>query len=162
MATREYKQPTYAAPFVKAKTNRVTYFGNPMIDNMMTALVAVTAEVWSTRRRMKVLESLLEAKGVTSEMVEAFLPSEKQTAEWAADRMTLHPIKTFTQGVKLPSFWQQSWKAAVIYCPQAANPGEAHQRRCAEKLGASWHVIDTGHYPMLTTPDELARIIISG
>jgi hypothetical protein len=87
---------------------------------------------------------------------------ERGLAEWAADRMTLHPINTFTQPVKLPSFWQQSWKAAVIYCPQAQNPGEAHQRRCAEKLNASWHVIDTGHYPMLTTPDELARIIISG
>ena len=91
-----------------------------------------------------------------------FLGMERGLAEWAADRMTLHPIKTFTQPVKLPSFWQQSWQASVIYCPQAANPGEAHQRRCAEKLGARWHVIDTGHYPMLTMPDELARIIISG
>jgi pimeloyl-ACP methyl ester carboxylesterase len=91
-----------------------------------------------------------------------FVGMDKGLAEWAADRMTLHPINTFTQPVKLPSFWQQSWNASVIYCPQAANPGEAHQRRCAEKLNARWHVIDTGHYPMLTTPDELARIIISG
>jgi len=91
-----------------------------------------------------------------------FLGMDKGLAEWAADRISLHPINTFTQPVKLPSFWQQSWQASVIYCPQAANPGEAHQRRCADKLGARWHVIDTGHYPMLTTPDELARIIISG
>ena len=86
MATREYKRPTHAVPFVKHKTEDVTYFGNPVIDNMMTALVAVTAEVWSTRRRMKVLESLLETKGVTPAMVEAYMRSEKQTAEWSADR----------------------------------------------------------------------------
>jgi hypothetical protein len=86
MATRTYKRETHTVPFVKARTDRATYFGNPVIDNMMTALVAVTAEVWSTRRRMKTLEALLETKGVTPEMVETFMPSEKQTAEWATDR----------------------------------------------------------------------------
>ena len=39
-------------------------------------------------------------------------------------------------------------------------PGEAHIRRAADKLKARWHVIDTGHYPMLSTPDALARIIV--
>ena len=65
----------------------------------------------------------------------------------------------FEQPVELPTFWQQSWDATVIYCPQAQNPGEAHQRRCADRLGARWEVIDTGHYPMLSTPDELARVL---
>ena len=50
----------------------------------------------------------------------------------------------------------------MIYCPQAQNPGRPHQERCAQKLGARWHEIDTGHYPMLTTPDELARLIAEG
>lgn len=86
MADRDYKQPTHTVPFVKHKTDDVTYFGNPVIDNMMTALVAVTAEVWSTRRRMKVLETLLESKGISSAMVEAFMPNEQQTKEWTEDR----------------------------------------------------------------------------
>jgi pimeloyl-ACP methyl ester carboxylesterase len=42
------------------------------------------------------------------------------------------------------------------------NPGEAHIRRAADKLEARWHVIETGHYPMLSTPDELTRIILNG
>ena len=42
------------------------------------------------------------------------------------------------------------------------DPAVAHQKRAAERLNASWHEIDTGHYPMLSTPDELARLIISG
>jgi len=33
----------------------------------------------------------------------------------------------------------------------------AHPSR-GDKLEARWHVIDTGHYPMLSTPDELTRI----
>ncbi len=91
-----------------------------------------------------------------------FAGMDRRIAEWAADRLTLHPRLVFEQPVKLARFWEQKWNASVIWCPQAQNPGEAHQRRCAEKLGARFHIIDTGHYPMLTTPDELARIIVSG
>ncbi len=82
--------------------------------------------------------------------------------EWAADRITLHPEATYSKPVKLERFWDQPWNADVLYCSRAPNPGEAHIRRAADKLGARWHVIDTGHYPMLSTPDELTRIILGG
>jgi pimeloyl-ACP methyl ester carboxylesterase len=87
---------------------------------------------------------------------------EPRIAAWAADRFGLHPIACFMQPVVLPTFWDQKWDVDVVYCPQALNPGEAHQRRCAEKLGARWHVIDTGHYPMLSKPDELINILVKG
>jgi pimeloyl-ACP methyl ester carboxylesterase len=82
--------------------------------------------------------------------------------EWAADRVTLHPEAVFTRPVQLPRFWGQSWRADVLYCSRAPNPGEAHIRRTADKLKARWHVIDTGHYPMLSTPDALTDIILAG
>lgn len=82
--------------------------------------------------------------------------------EWAADRITLHPEAVFTRPVQLDRFWDQPWDASVLYCSRAPNPGEAHIRRAADRLKARWHVIDTGHYPMLSTPDELARIILEG
>lgn len=91
-----------------------------------------------------------------------FAGMDSRLAEWAADRITLHPLKVYTQPVKLPTFWSQAWNASVVYCTRAQNPGEAHQRRCAERLGARWHALDTGHYPMLSAPDELASIILSG
>jgi pimeloyl-ACP methyl ester carboxylesterase len=81
--------------------------------------------------------------------------------DWAADRVTLHPAAAYNQPVKLARFWDQKWDADVLYCSRAPNPGEAHIRRAADKLGARWHVIDTGHYPMLSTPDELTRIILN-
>jgi hypothetical protein len=80
--------------------------------------------------------------------------------EWAADRVTLHPAAVYTQPVKLAAFWDQPWDADVLYCSGAPNPGEAHIRRAADRLKARWHVIDTGHYPMLSTPDALTRIIL--
>jgi len=81
--------------------------------------------------------------------------------EWAADRVTLHPAAVYNQPVKLERFWHQPWDADVLYCSRAPNPGEAHIRRAADKLEARWHVIETGHYPMLSTPDELTRIILN-
>ena len=82
--------------------------------------------------------------------------------EWAADRITLHPIACFTEAVKLPKFWDQKWDASVLYCSGAPNPGEPHIKRSADKLKAKYHVIKTGHYPMLSTPDELTKIIVEG
>jgi pimeloyl-ACP methyl ester carboxylesterase len=82
--------------------------------------------------------------------------------DWAADRVTLHPAAVFHAPVKLPRFWDMRWNASVLYCSGAPNPGEAHIRRSADKLGARWHVLDTDHYPMLSQPDSLARIIANG
>ncbi len=87
---------------------------------------------------------------------------EPELAQWAADRFGLHPVAAFNSPVVLESFWEQAWDTCVIWCRQAPNPGEAHQRRCAEALGARWHELDTGHYPMLSTPDELTRLILEG
>jgi pimeloyl-ACP methyl ester carboxylesterase len=81
---------------------------------------------------------------------------------WTLQRYTPHPVAAMNDPVKLASFWQQSWKASVIWCRQAPNPGEAHQRRAAQKLGAAWYELDAGHYPMLTAADETARLIVAG
>ena len=90
------------------------------------------------------------------------LDMDEGLAEWAADRSTLHPIAAFNQPVVLEKFCDQDWDASVVFCRQAGKPGEAHQRRTAEALGARWHELDTGHYPMLSMPDALTRLILEG
>ena len=50
----------------------------------------------------------------------------------------------------------------MIWCKRAQNPGEAHQRRAADKLDAGWHELDTGHYPMLSMPEELTELLTKG
>lgn len=91
-----------------------------------------------------------------------FVDLEPDLRNWVVDRITLHPAAVFTRPVELETFWGQAWDADVVYCSGAVNPGEAHQRRCAETVNGRWHQIDTGHYPMLSTPDELTRIIVGG
>jgi pimeloyl-ACP methyl ester carboxylesterase len=89
-----------------------------------------------------------------------FASLDEATKAWALERYTPHPVAAMRDKVKLPSFWQQKWSAAVIWCSQAVNPGQAHQRRAADRLGAQWHEPDTGHYPMVTAADELSRLIV--
>jgi pimeloyl-ACP methyl ester carboxylesterase len=62
--------------------------------------------------------------------------------------------------VALKSFWSQAWSAMVIRCRRSPNPPEAHQRRTAERLAARYIELDTGHYPMLSAPDALARLLL--
>ena len=119
------------------------------LRDIVTRPSPINTEVATGRPRDETLGNLL-------------LDLEPETAAWAADRFVLHPIAAFTQPVVLESFWGQRWNASVIWCRQAENPGEAHQRRSAEALDARWHELDTGHYPMLSTPDALTRLIVEG
>lgn len=91
-----------------------------------------------------------------------FADLDPETRGWALDRYTPHPVGCSMTPVQLTDFWQQSWNATVIWCRQAENPGEAHQRRAAARLKAKWLELDTGHYPMLSMPDELTAMLLRG
>jgi pimeloyl-ACP methyl ester carboxylesterase len=88
-----------------------------------------------------------------------FADLDPATRAWALERYTMHPIGISESPVKIERFWSMPWQARVIWCRQAVNPGEAHQRRTADKLGAAWHELDTGHYPMLSMPAELTALL---
>ena len=80
---------------------------------------------------------------------------------WALARYTPHPVAALEAPVELGSFWTQAWPTTVIRCRRATNPPEAHQRRTAERLKGAWHELDTGHYPMLSQPEELTRLLLA-
>jgi pimeloyl-ACP methyl ester carboxylesterase len=88
-----------------------------------------------------------------------FKDLDPTTRAWALDRITPHPVAALEAPMVGTTFWDQKWNASVIRCRQAANPPEHHQRRTAEKLGAPYAEMDTGHYPMLSAPDELTKLL---
>jgi pimeloyl-ACP methyl ester carboxylesterase len=82
---------------------------------------------------------------------------------WAVERYAPHPIGIYEHPVRLDSFWAQQWPGSlVVWCRRAQNPGEVHQRRAAERLHAKWAELDTGHYPMLSMPEELTQLLVAG
>ncbi len=89
-----------------------------------------------------------------------FADLDGETRGWALARYTLHPIAALEAPMEPTTFWDHPWPATVIRCRRAVNPPEAHQRRTAERLKAAWHELDTGHYPMLSQPDELTGLLL--
>jgi pimeloyl-ACP methyl ester carboxylesterase len=90
-----------------------------------------------------------------------FADLEPGMRAWALARYTPHPIAALEAPMGPTNFWDHRWKAAVIRCRRARNPPESHQRRTAERLKASYTEMDTGHYPMLSQPEELTRLLLS-
>ena len=78
---------TYTHDFVKADYDRAVFHGDPMIDSLFTALTALSANVWTVQRRLRIVEILLEKHGsVTRDMIEKYLPSKEEAAQLQADR----------------------------------------------------------------------------
>lgn len=89
-----------------------------------------------------------------------FAELDPRTRDWALERYTPHPVAALEQPVRLQSFWEQAWNARVIWCRGSQNPPRAHQQRACDRLHADWRELDTGHYPMLQSPDALAALIV--
>jgi hypothetical protein len=102
MATNETikldtERPTHTSDFIKSDVEKAVFLGDPILDNLLTTILAVTAETWANRRRTLVLERLLADKGISKEMIEGYMPTPEEDAEWRAERdrfigMTLDPL----------------------------------------------------------------------
>jgi pimeloyl-ACP methyl ester carboxylesterase len=90
-----------------------------------------------------------------------FRDLDPATRAWALARITPHPVAALNAPMEPTTFWEHSWPATVIRCRRAANPPESHQRRTAARLNAAWHEMDTGHYPMLSEPEALTRLLLA-
>jgi len=113
-------------------------------------------------RRVSPNETTTLTTGPTRADVEKrlFADLDPDLRTWALARYTPHPVAALEAPVELGSFWTHGWPTTVIRCLRAMNPGEAHQRRTADRLKAAWHELDTGHYPMLSQPEELTRLLL--
>jgi len=89
-----------------------------------------------------------------------FRDCDDRLRAWALARITPHPVAALEALMEPTTFWEHAWPATVIRCRRATNPPESHQRRTAERRGATWHEMDTGHYPMLSEPEALTRLLL--
>src|SRR5438128_2082762 len=113
-------------------------------------------------KRVSANETTTITTGPTHAEVEKrlFADLDPDLRAWALARYTPHPVAALEAPVELGGFWSQAWPTTVIRCRRATNPPETHQRRTAERLKATWHELDTGHYPMLSQPEELTRLLL--
>jgi hypothetical protein len=86
VATPKSDRPTYATEAIPSDVTAGEFLGNPVLDNVVSCMIAMSAEMWATKRRMKVLEAVLAKAGITEGKIEKYVPTEQQSAEWVADR----------------------------------------------------------------------------
>jgi hypothetical protein len=90
MATNDTKRLGAETDFIKHDADNMVLLGNPHIDNLLSMVIALGAEVWTGQQRVKIMEKLLTTKGkVTTEMIEQYVPTEEETALWAAERKAM-------------------------------------------------------------------------
>jgi hypothetical protein len=80
--------------FIPADSDNIALFPQIVIDNMMHVMVALGAELWTVRRRMLILEKVIEKVGVSAEDIELFSPSAEDQAAWAEER-NIYIARTF-------------------------------------------------------------------
>lgn len=85
MAKENKAQETFTTNVYKTDANEVSLLGHAQIDNLATAVVAIGAELWATRKRLLVLESVIDSEGM-HEKVERYSPTEEETERWDAER----------------------------------------------------------------------------
>jgi hypothetical protein len=87
MSETKIDQETYATDFFKSDTDRSIMLKDLMTDNIVTAIINLGAEQWTTRRRLMTIEQLLTDHGsVTTEMIETYIPSPEIAAAWEEER----------------------------------------------------------------------------
>jgi len=72
--------------FIAADADNISLFPEQVVDNMMHVLIDLGAEIWTIRRRMMILERVLEKAGISSEDVERYVPAAADKALWAKER----------------------------------------------------------------------------
>jgi uncharacterized ferritin-like protein (DUF455 family) len=66
------------------------YFDNVLHDNLLDALLELTASVWTYHDRVNVLEKILASKGIdVTEAIEAHVPDAAELAKRSAERDAL-------------------------------------------------------------------------
>ena len=74
------------SPAIPSNIDQMVLLGDARLDAVMTAVVALGSELWTAKRRMKVVERLLAEQGVSQEDIESYQPTREETAQWNADR----------------------------------------------------------------------------
>jgi hypothetical protein len=77
----------YTTDYVRSDFDNMSFLGNPHLDALTTALQAIGAEVWTSRRRLYVIEALMEKNiPVTQASIQAYMPTKEEEQIWKADR----------------------------------------------------------------------------
>ncbi len=72
---------------IRAHPEKFVFLENVVLDNLVSTVMELSAQVWTLKRRTLTTEKLLETKGIASvEEIETFVPPAEDLALWEAER----------------------------------------------------------------------------
>lgn len=86
MKSNKSKSRDDVSPAIPSNVDQMVLLGDARLDAIMTTVVALGSELWTTKRRVKVLERVLSDGGIGTAEVEAYQPTPAETAQWNAER----------------------------------------------------------------------------
>ena len=124
MADPKADRAGYAAEFIKGDWATARFVNDQTVDNLLSVVVSLGAELWATRRRQMVVEAILAKNSLVSpQMIESYQPTDAERAQWAAER-----DDTIDRGLRRTAARQppDRWRAAEV--GQSAAPGSLRVR----------------------------------
>lgn len=105
MADPKAERAGYAADFIKGDWATARFVDDQTVDNLLSVVVGLGAELWATRRRQMVVEAILAKNNLVSpQMIESYQPTEVERARWAAERDdTIERVYAVLQRVSRPN-----------------------------------------------------------
>lgn len=105
MADPKADRAGYAADFIKGDWATARFVKDQNVDNLLSVVVSLGAELWATRRRQMVVEAILAKTNlVSAQAIDAYQPSEAERAAWSSERDdTIERIYSVLQRVSHPT-----------------------------------------------------------
>ena len=97
MAETKSDRPTFAAEAIPSDVKNSVFLGNPVVDNLVSCMIAMGTEGVGDQAPHESAGSGDGQKGITSKMIEEYVPTEEEKVSWEQDRdrfidLTLGPM----------------------------------------------------------------------
>lgn len=110
----------------QARGRRNQFFDADGVDELLSMVLELSAEVAATRERMYLLERVMEAKGIAvSEAIEQYRPNSAEQAALAADRERL--LGAVLRNLQAPQGAERSAPETAAALQQSTQPNDAGQ-----------------------------------
>jgi len=120
---------------------------------------SLPADVVAARR--KAAEEASGGLSVSNPPPSAFGVFDEKDTEWLKRRLTPHPLGTYISTLNIKGPVGNNLPRTYVHCTNPSfAPLQDSRNWVKAQQGWRWAEIATGHYPMVSVPDELTRMLI--
>jgi pimeloyl-ACP methyl ester carboxylesterase len=141
------------------RIRHLVYLDSLMVERGKSPFDSLPADVVAAR--LKAAEETSGGLSVSNPPPSAFGVFDEKDTEWLKRRLTPHPLGTYTSTLNIKAPVGNNLPRTYIYCANPTYaPLQTSRNWVKAQQGWRWAEITTGHYAMVTAPDELTRMLI--